>query len=158
MPLFILSLRVGGLIDVCLYCERDGERGRGRRLSKPSLNFYCRAKIDVLIGRQTSRAHRCDTPTVTSRKVVLLLPSAREGCYWMIARINQLHCIYLRSWQFRTSVVIEQISIFALPMIQSYALGEVVACSRGRRLARARVGLEGARPRTTTLIYFLGKQ
>ena len=50
----------------------------GRRLSKPSLNFYCRAKIDVLIEQQTSRAHRCDTPTVTSRKVVLLLPSARE--------------------------------------------------------------------------------
>ena len=53
-------------------------RYAGKRLSKPSLNVYCRAKIDVLIGRQTSRAHRCDTPTVTSRKVVLLLPSARE--------------------------------------------------------------------------------
>ena len=25
----------------------------------PSLDFYCRAKIYVLIGRQTSRAHRC---------------------------------------------------------------------------------------------------
>ena len=32
---------------------------RGKRLSKPSLNFYCRAKSYVLIGRQTSRAHRC---------------------------------------------------------------------------------------------------
>ena len=30
-----------------------------RRLSKPSPDFYCRAKIYVLIGRQTSRAHRC---------------------------------------------------------------------------------------------------